>query len=340
MFKFANPEYLYLLFLLPALIGLFIYSMRRAARREKKWGDRALLHALSPRRSKVRPLLKFGLLLLAVFFGVLTLARPQYGNTAGKGSRKGIEIIFALDISQSMLAEDVSPSRLEQSKRLISNLATRLENDKIGINLFAGKAYPFLPLTSDLESASFFLDSASPAMAEVQGTNIGAAIQLCDRGFSPQKNVGKAIVIITDGENHEGGAEELAQKAAKDGRHIYIVGVGSTRGAEIPTPDGPLKDRSGQIVHTTLNEEACRQLAKMGRGNYFHLDGSNLAEEQLLRALSTLQRGELASDFSGSPNELFALTTLCFILALLGELFLSEKQRSWTSRLKLFNRQS
>ena len=152
--------------------------------------------------------------------------------------------------------------------------------------------------------------------------------------------MGKAIIVITDGENHEEGAEEAAKEAAKYGCHVYVIGVGSTKGAEIPTPEGPLRDASGQVVHTALNESSCEKLAKAGKGAYFHLDESSNAQTLLQKKLDTLKRAENVSEFSGSPNELFTVVTLCFVAILLGELFLSERQRGWTQRIKLFKSKS
>ena len=341
MFKFAHPEYLYLLLLIPALILLYAYTAWRAYLRKKRWGDEHLFRKLTKDSSRTRPLLKFVLLLLAVVCGVLMLARPQYGTSASATkSRRGIEVIFALDVSQSMLAQDVMPSRLERSKLLISNLISRMENNKIGINVFAGEAYPILPLTGDFTSANFILDNVQTNMVTLQGTNIASAITLAYRGFSYRKSVGKAIVVITDGENHEEGAEEAAKEAAKYGCRVYVIGVGSATGAEVPTPEGALRDASGQIVHTALNESACIKLAEAGKGAYFHLDESSNAQTFLQKNLDTLQRAENASDFADTPNELFAAVTLCFIAILLGELFLSERQRSWTQRIKLFKSKS
>lgn len=338
MFKFVHPEYLYLLLIVPALLLLYAYSTWRARRRKQQWGDLSLFRRLSEGVSPQRRLFKFTLLLLAVVCGVVILAQPQYGTADTTGEKhRGIEVIFALDVSQSMLAQDVTPSRLDRSKLLISNLVTRMENDRVGLNVFAGEAYPILPLTGDFASAGFFLDNVSTNMVTLQGTNIASAIELAQKGFTNRKEVGKAIVVITDGENHEEGAEQAAKDAAKAGCRVYVVGVGSTKGAEIPTPNGPLRDGSGQIVHTALNETACEKLAQAGQGAYIHLDASNAAQTLLQKKLDTLKRAENSSDFSGTPNELFAAATLCFIGLLVGELFLSERSRNWTRHIKLFN---
>ena len=322
MFKFVHPEYLYLLLVVPALLLLYAYSTWRARRRKQQWGDLSLFRKLSEGVSPQRRLFKFTLLLLAVVCGIVILARPQYGTADTTGEKhRGIEVIFALDVSQSMLAQEV----------------TRMENDRVGLNVFAGEAYPILPLTGDFASAGFFLDNVSTNMVTLQGTNIASAIELAQKGFTNRKEVGKAIVVITDGENHEEGAEQAAQAAAKAGCRVYVVGVGSTKGAEIPTPNGPLRDGSGQIVHTALNETACEKLAQAGQGAYIHLDASNVAQTLLQKKLDTLKRAENSSDFPGTPNELFAAATLCFIGLLVGELFLSERSRNWTRHIKLFN---
>ena len=338
MFRFAHPEYLYLFTLLPTLILLFVYSQWQKRRRESRWGNRATLLALVPLRSAVRPVVKIILLLAAIACAVLMLAQPQYGISTGKVKRGGAEVIFALDVSQSMLARDVTPSRLERSKLLISTLTERMENDKIGLDVFAGEAYPILPITNDFVSANFFLDNVNTGMVTLQGTNIGAAIRLAQKGFSDNKEVGKAIVVITDGENHEGDALEAAKEAAGKGQKVFVLGVGSTAGAEIPTPNGPLRDREGKEVHTALNETACQQLAKAGHGIYIHLDGSNIAQDRLQQQLNLLRKSASTVDFDGSPNELFSIAAACFLVLLVVEMFVSEKQNQWFDRLHLFRR--
>jgi batB protein len=339
MFQFAHPEYLYALLLIPLLVALFIYSQWRNYKRQTQWGSKNMFLRLVNGLSIYRVITKFFLQLIALALLIFLLAQPQYGLSSGKPIKKqGIEVIFALDVSQSMLAQDVQPSRLERSKLLISTLAERMPNNKIGLNIFAGEAYPILPLTNDLVSANLFLDQISTDMVSLQGTNLGAAIRLADKSFSNNKKVGKAIVVITDGENHEEGAVDAARLAANSGKHVFVLGVGSTSGAQIPTPEGILTDNSGAVVKTALNEEACIELAQAGKGQFFHVDGTNSAQEQLQQVLSQLQEAESSYTNNSAPNELFPWIASLLLIILLLELFLAERQQNWWRKLSFLQR--
>lgn len=339
MFQFAHPEYLYALLLVPLLVALFIYSQWRNYKRQTQWGSKNMFLRLVNGLSIYRVITKFFLQLIALTLLIFLLAQPQYGLSSGKPIKKqGIEVIFALDVSQSMLAQDVQPSRLERSKLLISTLAERMPNNKIGLNIFAGEAYPILPLTNDLVSANLFLDQISTDMVSLQGTNLGAAIRLADKSFSNNKKVGKAIVVITDGENHEEGAVEAARLAANSGKHVFVLGVGSSSGAQIPTPEGILTDNSGAVVKTALNEEACIALAQAGKGQFFHVDGTNSAQEQLQQVLSQLQEAESSYTNNSAPNELFPWIASLLLIILLLELFFAERQQNWWRKLSFLQR--
>ena len=339
MFQFAHPEYLYALLLIPLLVALFIYSQWRNYKRQTQWGSKNMFIRLVNGLSIYRVITKFFLQLIALALLIFLLAQPQYGFSSGKLIKKqGIEVIFALDVSQSMLAQDVQPSRLERSKLLISTLAERMPNNKIGLNIFAGEAYPILPLTNDLVSANLFLDQISTDMVSLQGTNLGAAIRLADKSFSNNKKVGKAIVVITDGENHEEGAVDAARLAANSGKHVFVLGVGSTSGAQIPTPEGILTDNSGAVVKTALNEDACIELAQAGKGQFFHVDGTNSAQEQLQQVLSQLQEAESSYTNNSAPNELFPWIASLLLIILLLELFFAERQQNWWRKLSFLQR--
>lgn len=338
MFKFANPEYLHLFLLIPLMVGFFLYSQWRTHRRESKLGNRSVLKRLVPLRSSVRPIVKFVLLIFAVMLSILLLARPQFGVSSGSVKRKGIEAVFVLDVSQSMLARDVTPSRLERSKLLISTIVDKMQDDKIGLAVFAGEAYPQLPITNDYVSAKLFLDNLTTDMVSLQGTNIAAAIHLAERSFTQDKEVGKAIVIITDGEDHEPGAVEAAARAAKAGRRVYMLGVGSPQGAEIPTEEGWLTDNSGKVVRTALNESMCREIAKAGKGMYIHIDGSNIAQDKLESEFRQLQQRESEMADDGTLNEVFQTVAFLLLLVLLVEMFMLEKQNPFFRRLKLFSK--
>jgi Ca-activated chloride channel family protein len=225
---------LYLLLLVPLLIALYVYSNIRRRRRIRAYGDPALLAPLMPTVSTVRMNAKFWLALAALVCLVFVIARPQFGSKMETVKRQGVETVIALDISNSMLAEDVTPSRLAKSKKLISRLVETFNNDKVGLVVFAGDAFTQLPITTDYVSAKMFLSSINPSLIATQGTDIGAAIRLAIKSFTPAEGVGRAIVVITDGENHEGGAVEAAKEAAEKGMNVYVLGVGGAPRAPHP----------------------------------------------------------------------------------------------------------
>ena len=249
---------------------------------------------LMPDVSKYRPDVKFWLLFTAIGLFAVLLARPQFGSKLETVKRKGVEVMIALDISNSMLAQDVQPSRLEKAKRLISKLVDGMENDKVGMIVFAGDAFTQLPITSDYISAKMFLESISPSLISKQGTAIGAAINLAARSFTPQEGVGRAIVVITDGENHEGGAVEAAKEAAKKGIQVNVLGVGLPDGAPIPIEGSNdfRRDREGNVIVTRLNEAMCQEIAKEGNGIYVRVDNSNSAQKAINQEVNKMAKSE------------------------------------------------
>lgn len=335
MLIFRDPQYLYLLAILPVLVAIYMWSTLRTRRKLRKLGDLHMLKALMPQRSTLRQHVKFSLLTLLLALVVLVLARPQYGLKQGQETSSGIEAVVMMDVSNSMLARDVTPSRLDRAKLLVSNLIDRMNNDKVALGVFAGEAYPQLPITSDYAAAKLFLDALSPQMVTLQGTNIGAAISLAEKSFTDNKEVGKAIILITDGENHEEGSLEAAKEAAKHGINIYVIGVGTTQGAEIPTSSGPLTDNQGNVVHTALNEQMCRETAQAGKGIYLHLDQTNSAQEELLNQLSRLKQSKSTISFT-ERDEQFQAVALVALFVLIMEVFIMETKNSLFRRFKLF----
>lgn len=234
MFKFADPSYLWLLVAVVLLVVLRFYNLWKRRRLMSRLGDKQLLAAMMPDVSRGRPTVKFWLLISALALMIVMLARPQMGSKISNDKRNGIETIIALDISNSMLAQDVVPSRLEKSKMLVESLVDNFTNDKIGLVVFAGDAFVQLPITNDYVSAKMFLHDISPSLITTQGTDLARAINLSASSFTQQQGVGRAIIVITDGEDHEGGAEEAVKAARKKGINVFILGIGSTKGAPIP----------------------------------------------------------------------------------------------------------
>lgn len=336
MFKFANPEYLYLLALVPVLVILHVVSGIRRRRKLAEYGDEDLLSRLMPDVSVIRPNIKFWLLFAAYTLGCFLLARPQFGSKQETVTRKGIETVIALDISNSMLADDVAPSRLDKSKRIISNLVDQFKDDKVGLIVFAGDAFVQLPITSDFISAKVFLNTISPGLISRQGTDIKAAIELATRSFTPNEGVGKAIIVITDGENHEGGAEEAAKAAADKGYMVYVMGVGLPSGSPIPGDrSGEFrKDRDGNVVVTRLDEEMCRKIAAAGNGAYFYVDNSNAAEKALQKEIDKLAKADVETTVYTEYDEQFQIIAWMILILILFEIFICESRNP---RLKSFN---
>ncbi len=339
MFRFEDPIYLYLLAVVPVLFAIRLLMVHQQKRRLRRFGDIELVHQLMPNVSRFRPAVKFWLLLGALALLIVMLARPQLGTKISHEKRTGIETIICLDVSNSMLAEDVAPSRLDRSKMMIENLVDHFTNDKIGLIVFAGDAFVQLPITSDYVSAKMFLSNISPGMIATQGTDIATAVNMASHSFTQQEGVGKAIIVITDGEDHEGGALEAAKDARERGMNTYVLGVGSPDGAPIPTGDGDyLKDNTGQTVMTGLNEDMCRQLADAGGGAYIHVENNSNAQQQLDLALDKLAKKEISTTIYSDYDEQFQAVGILVLLLLIIEVCILEVKNPLMRRVSLFKR--
>ena len=339
MFRFENPIYLWLLLIIPILIIMKIMMWYVQRKKLSRIGNPTLLKELMPDVSRFRPWVKFLLLITALSSLILALARPQFGSKISHEKRNGIEAIIALDISNSMLAQDVQPSRLDKSKLMIENLINSFINDKIGLVVFAGEAYVQLPITSDYVSAKMFLSDITPNLISAQGTDIARAIRVSLSSFTQQKGVGKAIILITDGEDNEGGALEAVKEAKEKGVNVFILGVGDSKGAPIPLGNGEyLKDNHGQTVVTALNENMCKEIAQAGSGTYIHIDNTSLAQEQLNNELSKLQKGDSDAVVYSEYNEQFQIVALFSFILLLIEVCLLERKNPLFKRFNLFKR--
>ena len=339
MFRFENPIYLWLLLIIPILIIMKIMMWYVQRKKLSRIGNPTLLKELMPDVSRFRPWVKFLLLITALSSLILALARPQFGSKISHEKRNGIEAIIALDISKSMLAQDVQPSRLDKSNLRIENLINSFINDKIGLVVFAGEAYVQLPITSDYVSAKMFLSDITPNLISAQGTDIARAIRVSLSSFTQQKGVGKAIILITDGEDNEGGALEAVKEAKEKGVNVFILGVGDSKGAPIPLGNGEyLKDNHGQTVMTALNENMCKEIAQAGSGTYIHIDNTSLAQEQLNNELSKLQKGDSDAVVYSEYNEQFQIVALFSFILLLIEVCLLERKNPLFKRFNLFKR--
>lgn len=339
MLRFEDPIYFWLLLLIP-LLAMVRWIVRKKQKRQlRKFGNPELLKQLTPDVSKYRPAVKFWLLEAALAVLILMLARPQMGTKISHEKRNGIEAIICMDISNSMKAEDVVPSRLAKSKMLVENMVDHFTNDKIGLVVFAGDAFVQLPITSDYVSAKMFLQNIDPSLIATQGTDIARAINVAMHSFTQQDKVGRAIIVITDGEDHEGGAEQAAAEAKKKGINVFILGVGDPKGAPIPDGNGGfMKDESGQTVMSALNEQMCRQIAQAGSGTYIHVDNTSDAEQQLNDELTKLQKGETSSVIYSEYDEQFQAFGIIALLLLIAEACLMEARNPLTRNWRLFKK--
>lgn len=328
MFRFANPQALFLYIALAIVVGVFFVAQRKRKKALQVYGSPQLLKAMMPEASDARLAVKFWITFVALCFVVLVIARPQFGSKVETIKRQGIETVIALDISNSMLAEDVAPSRLEKSKNIISKLVDNFSDDKVGLIVFAGDAFIQLPITSDFISAKMFLDAINPDLITRQGTNVKAAVDMATRSFTPKEGVGKAIIIITDGENHEGGAIEAAKAAAEKGMVVHVMGVGSPEGAPIPAGrSGEFRrDKEGKIIITRLNEQMCQEIAAAGGGVYIRIDNTNNAQRILQKEVDKLAKADIETTVYKDYNEQFmVMAWVAFVLLLLEMLVLTKR---------------
>lgn len=328
MFRFESPVYLYGLILIPILILIQVYVVVRQKRDMRKMGDSDIVKSLLPDYSEKRKVLKLSLLSLAITCTFLMMARPQFGTKVDSTQQQGIEIMFALDVSNSMQAQDVSPNRLNRAKSFISSVINKMKGNKVGLLIFAGDAFIQLPLTPDYVSAQMFLNAITPEMIRTQGTDISRALSMSSKGFSSKKDIGKAIVIITDGEEHEGGIDDAIRQTAKRHIHTFVIGVGSAEGATIPQDnDGsPMVDDEGNVIVTKLNESMCRTIAAKSDGLYIHLDGTSSAQKELEEALDKLIKGDMENPVYTHYNEQFQLIALLICLILFCDICITERK--------------
>lgn len=337
MLRFEDPIYLWMLLIIPILVLVRFIVWQKRKRNLRKFGDSSLLKEMMPDVSKYRPTIKFSLLLSAITILIFMIARPQVGSKISHEKREGIEVLIALDISNSMLAQDVIPSRLEKSKLLIEDLVDHFTNDKVGLVVFAGDAFVQLPITNDYVSAKMFLQNINPSLITTQGTDLARAISLSQSCFTQREHIGRAIIVITDGEDHEGGALEAAREAYKKGINVFILGVGTSKGAPIPDGNGGyLKDNSGQTVLSALNEQMCQQVAKAGNGVYIHVDNTSDAQEKLNKELSKLQSGISDTVVYSEYNEQFQIFGIILLLLLIVETILLESRNPLFKQINLF----
>lgn len=286
----SNPKYLWLLLLIPLFFVVQMLVLRLRRMRIRRFGDEELVKSMMPSYSVAKVWLRLSFLAIAFCFIVLALSRPQRGIRLKEQQVKGAEVIIALDVSKSMLAEDYTPNRLERAKLAISRVTEKLQDDRIGLIVFAGDAYVQIPLTTDYISAKMFLNSISPGSVPVQGTAIGSAIALAVRSFSDQNDQSRAVIVITDGENHEDDPVDIARLSADEGVRVFTIGVGSKEGKFIPLPEGGyITDSEGNNVVTRLDETTLREIAEAGNGLYVHASNREFGLDPIIEEIQKME---------------------------------------------------
>lgn len=338
---FHSPQYLYALLALLPLLALALWGYWHRRQLLKKFADKELGQALAPLASGKKYLIRDLLLLLAAALMLLALARPQLPSTSGEQEdSQGIEAMICLDISNSMLSQDIAPSRLAFAKRTIAGLLEQMRSDRVGLIIFAGSAYVQLPITSDLSTAKEFISDIQPEMISDQGTAIGDAIQLARQSFSDRKDIGKAILLLTDGEDFAEGSIEAAKAAAEAGVRVEVIGIGSDGGGTIPTADGQLTDETGNLVVTRLDAEKCQQIAEAGGGTFVSSTSQASILREIASQLDELPKASLTRSRGAQGTELFAPFLLGALLLLLLEFFIMGRKNKFLMRHNIFQRKA
>lgn len=333
MFRFANYNFLYLLILCIIFIVLLFFYVRNRKKALNKIGQWELVKELIPQYSKKLPIYRTFFFIISLFFLILALARPQFGERTEIIRKEGIEIMIALDISNSMLAEDITPNRLERSKYALSQLVDNLKNDKLGLVVFAGNAFVQLPMTHDYSAAKLFVSTISPDLISEQGTSIGSAINLAISSFTTDSDIGKAIIIITDGEDHEGDAMEAAKLAKQKGIQVFTIGMGLEKGAPIPSPQQNgefIKDEAGNTVISKLNSEYLQKVAAAANGTYIQASNTNVGLDDILTEINRLNTETYEStEFTAHAEQFQYFLIISILFLILGIIFPERRHTSW-----------
>ena len=335
MLRFEHKEYFFLLLLIPIVISLYFYVQYQTKKQLEKIGNIDLMKRLMPDRNEKKSLLKFIALNVVLFFLILALAQPQMGTKMEKVQRKGIDIMIALDVSKSMLSQDVAPSRLEKSKLLIQTLLKNLDGDRVGLVIFAGNAYLQMPLTVDYSSILLYLRSITTNSVPTQGTIITDALEKSEAAFKETDKKHKAIIVITDGEDHEENAINMAEELASDGTKVFTVGVGTANGGTIPVYDqngqitGEKKDENGAVIISKMNANMLQALAKGGNGNYYVLDNTKQVAEFLSKDIAKMETKTINDKVFTDFVEQFQYFLIFALLVLMADFFITYRKKGF-----------
>ena len=341
MLKYEHIEFLYLLVIIPVLLLLFVLAMRWRKKALNNFGEHRLVKKLMPMASTYKLKLKFSIFLLAITSIIIGLANPQIGSKMEEVKREGVDLMIAVDLSNSMLSEDLQPNRLQRAKQAISRLIDRLEGDRIGLVVFAGDAYVQLPITTDYSAAKLFLSTINTNIISNQGTAIGKAIELSLNSFDFENAQSKAI-IITDGENHEDDAIEMADAASEKGVFVHTIGMGSVEGSPIPIKNrygqlkGYRKDKQGNTVITKLNEGMLQEIAQAGGGSYIRANSTQSGLNALFEEINKMEKKEIGSKVFTDYKDRFQIFICLAIALLLLDLLILERKNKWSAKINLF----
>lgn len=338
MFRFESPHILWLLILVPLLIGGYLWAARLYRRRLARFGEPETVRTLMPDASPLRVRNKFILCLAALGLLVVALARPQFGSKLREVTRQGIEIMLAVDVSNSMLAQDFEPNRLERTKFAINRLLEGLRQDRVGLVAFAGDAYVQLPITADYVTARNFAAQLSPTMVSRQGTAIGAAIDLAASSFSSGSEGSRVLIVISDGENHEDDALAAAKRAAEQGIKIYTIGIGTPEGAPIQIGGEFLKDNQGNMVVSKLDEPSLEEIALSTGGAYIRATNKSIGLEEIIAKINQTEKKKLTSTIFEEFNEQFQYLVGAALLLLLADVLMLSRRNRIFARFNIFNR--
>jgi Ca-activated chloride channel family protein len=342
MFRLENIHYLYAYLLIPVFILLFVLMKQWRKKAIRSLGDPAVVKQLMPDVSTNKSGVKFIILLFVLALIILGIVNPQIGSKLQEVKRNGADVMIALDVSNSMKAEDLSPNRLERAKQAISRLVDKLEGDRLGIVVFGGEAYVQLPITTDYAAAKLFLETIDTDIIPTQGTAIGAAIRLSMESFGQDMGKNKAIIVITDGENHEDDALEAAKEAVEKGISVNTIGMGSPNGSPIPvykngTQTGFKKDKDGNTVITKLNEQMLEEIAGAGNGVYVHATNSETGLNAILDEVNKLEKKNFESKMYSDYDDKFYYFLIPALFLIIIELFINERKSKWIRQLNLFD---
>lgn len=327
---FAEPKYLFLILLIPVFFVIQAVVLKLRKRKIRKFGDEELVEQLMPSYSRAKVWLRLSLFSLAFLFFSLGMARPQMGAVLKEHTARGAEVMIVLDVSNSMLAEDYSPNRLERAKLAISRVVDKLRDDRIGLVVFAGNSFVQLPITTDYVSAKMFLNSISTGSVPIQGTAMGEAISTALRSFSAQSDKSRAIIVITDGENHEDDPVAAAEQAASMGVRVFTIGVGSPQGTMIPLEDGGyLEDRDGNPVVTRLDDKVLQDVAAAGKGLYIHAGNREFGLEPIINEIARMDDEEYNSIVFEEYDELYMYFLAVALFFLLIEMLVGDRRSKY-----------